>query len=603
MIVPFFLSIFFSHLAYAQQNLITASAPLDVAKKIGDKLIRDTPFKYRLTLPKANKKFDGLHFVDFARTFGVWRSAIAYAYTTVTVNQDQEFDVELVHNDRCKIWVNGSLVYEKSGPREVAVKFDERSVELTEKLTLHLNEGRNDVLIKSETKGNDWVVYLQPPSLKGAVVTSSLDYPIIGLSQVKHIDSGIGELSNWLVIGPFSSSSVDGMDTVFGPEKEIVFGVMYDGLNGQVTWTIPKTEVLGDLIDPLPWGTNYTWNYHNGGVAWAMQHLYEVSGEEKYNDFANHFCDFHIKGAPFVDYQVNVLRAVTSANYGFLFSPLLDFTLAPSLPFIYRLRKEGEFQNRGGYEQHINRILKYAKEEQVRLPGDNIYTRLTPEKYTTWVDDMFMGIPLLVQASHYVTASADKTAYLEDAVNQVISFNNQVWDSTANLYMHGRYSTRKDVKTPYWARANGWGIWATTEVLEALPKNHPQYPTILGNYIKHVDALVALQFANGLWRNVLNRRDSPEEVSGTAIFVMAIARGIRHGWIDGKVYLNAAVKGWEAITSQVEDDGTVHKICVGTMLSEDVEYYINRPFYDNDTHGLFAVLFAGIEMHKLLCGE
>jgi unsaturated rhamnogalacturonyl hydrolase len=43
-------------------------------------------------------------------------------------------------------------------------------------------------------------------------------------------------------------------------------------------------------------------------------------------------------------------------------------------------------------------MLKYAKDEQVRFPGSNIYTRLTPEKYTTWVDDMFMGIPFLMQA-------------------------------------------------------------------------------------------------------------------------------------------------------------------------------------------------------------
>jgi hypothetical protein len=35
------------------------------------------------------------------------------------------------------------------------------------------------------------------------------------------------------------------------------------------------------------------------------------------------------------------------------------------------------------------------------------------------------------------------------------------------------------------------------------------------------------------------------------------------------------------------------------MCSEDVNYYINRPFFDNDTHGLFAVLFACIEMEKL----
>jgi hypothetical protein len=35
------------------------------------------------------------------------------------------------------------------------------------------------------------------------------------------------------------------------------------------------------------------------------------------------------------------------------------------------------------------------------------------------------------------------------------------------------------------------------------------------------------------------------------------------------------------------------------MCSEDENYYLQRPFYDDDTHGLFAVLFAGIEMHLM----
>ena len=60
------------------------------------------------------------------------------------------------------------------------------------------------------------------------------------------------------------------------------------------------------------------------------------------------------------------------------------------------------------------------------------------------------------------------------------------------------------------------------------------------------------------------------------------------------------MKAWEAITTKIEADGTVHDICVGTMCTEDVNYYINRPFYDDDTHGSFAVLFAGIEVQRMM---
>ena len=583
----------------AQPNVSKISDPLAVVKLIGDKLIRDTPFKYRLTIADNNQLFNGLHFVDFGRTFGVAQPGVAYAFTQLSVHQDTVLTIQTAHNDGCKIWVNGGLVYEKRGKQKLEIRFEERSVEMSDQFAVHLKKGENSVLIKSETVGNEWVVYLQPPSLKGAVVVDSTEYPIIGLKSVPNVDSKIAELTNWLVIGPFANPVGKGIDIQYAPENEIVFGKMYDGTENSVTWTIPKIEVTGDVIDPLPWGTNYTWNYHNGGVAWAMQQLAEVTGEKKYDQYATDFCDFHINGAPFVNFQVKTLRAANSANKGFLFSPLLDFTLAPALPFIYKLRQNHEFNNREAYVNYIDRMLKYAKEEQVRFPGSNIFTRLTPQKYTTWVDDMFMGIPFLIQAAQYAANPEEKKLFLDDAANQAVRFNEQVWDEGAQLYMHAKYS-EKDVKLPHWSRANGWGIWAMTEVLLVLPKNHPNYKSILEHYRKHIDALVVLQNKNGFWLQVLDRPDSREEVSGTAIFTMAIARGISNGWINSKKYKPFALKGWETLKTQIEPDGTVHNICYGTMCSEDVNYYINRPFYDNDTHGLFAVLFAGIEINNMI---
>ena len=582
----------------AQRNVSAMTDPLKVVKLIGDKLIRDTPFRFGLAIPDNNQSFNGIQFVDFGRTFGTFQPALAYAYTNLTVKDDTELTIQTAHNDGCKIWCNGEPVYVKRGRQKPELKFEERSVEMAEQFKVSLKKGVNSLLIKSETFGEEWVVYLQLPSLKGAVVQGYDNYPGIGLKTVPDVDPKIAGLTNWLVIGPFANADGKGIDMSYPMENELIFGKMYQGIDNPITWTIPKLEVLGELIDPKPWGTNYTWNYHNGGVAWAMQQLKEVTGETKYNQYATNFCDFQINNSPFINYQVKTLRAVNSANNGYLFSPLLDFTLAPALPFIYKLRKDPTFSNREAYEKYIGRMLKYAKDGQVRFPGSNIYTRLTPEKYTTWVDDMFMGIPFLVQASQYASTPEEKKLYLDDAANQAVKFNEQVWDKEANLYMHAKYSGR-DVKLPHWSRANGWGIWAMSEVLMVLPKNHPNYKPILEHYRKHVDSLVKLQNQNGFWLQVLDRPDSREEVSGTAIFTMAIARGITNGWLNEKKYKPFVLKGWEAIKTQIEPDGTVHNICYGTMCSEDVNYYMNRPFYDNDTHGLFAVLFAGIEMFKL----
>jgi rhamnogalacturonyl hydrolase YesR len=249
------------------------------------------------------------------------------------------------------------------------------------------------------------------------------------------------------------------------------------------------------------------------------------------------------------------------------------------------------------YEDFIKRMNEYAIKEQIRLPKYNIYTRTTPMKYTTWVDDMFMGIPYLIQASQYVTDK--KKEFIEDAVNQVTGFTEQVWDEEAKLYMHAKFFEDDQTRFPHWSRANGWGIWAVTELLSVLPKQHPAYKKIFNHYQTHVNSLVKLQSESGFWLNVLDHPDSPEEVSGTAIFTMAIARGIVNGWLPEKTYRPVIEKAWAAIKTKIEPNGSVHDICSGTMCSEDLDYYKNRPLYVDDTHGLFAILFAGIEMHKL----
>jgi hypothetical protein len=389
------------------------------------------------------------------------------------------------------------------------------------------------------------------------------------------------------------------LDYVNLPEREIEFGKMYSGKNGLVTWVIPEIKIIGDVINPKEWGTSYNWNYHNGGVAWAMEVLSETTGQNKYAKYAADFCNFHLNGKTFVEYQVNELQQFNSANSTFINTPLLDFTLAPSLPFIYKLLKDTtEFKNKPNYKIWVDSMMQYALYNQLRLPSSNIYTRSTPEKYTTWVDDMFMGIPFLVQSASYTKDPVLQKKFLNDAASQIIGFNNELFDESVGLYSHA-YTSGSNKKLPHWSRANGWGLWATTEVLMHLPKKDKLYPNILKHFRKHIAALSALQDSSGLWHNVLDYKNSPLEVSGSAIFTMAIARGIRLGWLNKKEYLPVIQKAWAGIKTTIEKDGTVHKICMGTMCSEDVNYYMNRPYYDNDTHGLFAVLFACIELEML----
>lgn len=582
-----FLSFVFSGLTISG---VAQSTPLEYAMAIGDKLINETPYAYRATVKKPQQRFKDPEVIDFGRSVFASAQAAALAYTNLWSNEAQTLQLQLSFNGKCQIWLNGKKIFDQPKTQTLAIKYGERSIELQDSLMLNLNKGANDLVLLSESTGLNWKVYVQVPQTNGRISATEIDYPEIGLRRLSIVDSTVSNLSNWLILGPLSLSEKTTVLQDVLKHREI--GKMYR----QNTWKIPYVDILGDVIDPKIWGTNYNWNYHNGGVAWAMQELSRSTGQPRFSQYAQDYCHFHLAGSEFVKYQVETLDAFNSANSMFIHTPLLDFTLAPSIPYVYRLINDpSPFPDRKAYTKQVDSMIGYARKIQLRMPHTAHFVRNTPVQYTTWVDDMYMGIPFLVMASRYATDPTLKASLLNDAADQVLQFNLQVFDEQAGLYRHAKYSIN-NAKLPFWSRANGWGIWATTEVLQALPKDHPAYVKILSTYKKHVAALVALQDTSGIWFNVLDRKDSPKETSGTAIFAMAIARGIRNGWLDQKQYAPVLIKAWSALQTKIDRNGSVRDICMGTMCSEDVNYYMNRPMLKDDTHGIFAVLFACLEL-------
>ena len=119
------LSILFSVNVMSQQ---LKESPVTTVQRIGDKLIRNTPFAYKLVLFPENNKFNYLKFIDFGRTFGKKVHDVGYAFTQMSFPRDTTIRVEIEHNDACKIWCNGTLVYEKLGQRDIKIVREERSL-------------------------------------------------------------------------------------------------------------------------------------------------------------------------------------------------------------------------------------------------------------------------------------------------------------------------------------------------------------------------------------------------------------------------------------------------------------------------------------------
>lgn len=578
----------------AQKN----TSPIEAVKRVANKMVRTTPFTYKLVQNKPSTSFDNTKFINLARTFGSGKPGVAYLLSVINSPVDTTAAFQISHSDGIKIWVNKSIVYEKNKTQKAVVTYKERAMDLESEFSVPLKKGKNEIFLKSETAGNEWVLYLRPKrNLKDLKL--SIEYLPLA-------DTELSKLTNWLVIGPFPNPIVNngrtGLNKVYEPENGFETGKLYQYDSTSIAWTIPKVEVGVDGMGSQgawPGDHNFAWNYHAGGVAWAMCHLGDYTGQQSYASYARKYCDFYIDKKPFLKFWKYNLGAMGSGDAKIAETYMLDFTAAPALPLTYQLEHNKTLINKKEYEDFYNEIKEYVVNKQTRLPEGN-FTRNMPHKYTTWADDMYMGIPFIVHASLLAKDEAEKKHLMDDAVNQIFAFNNQVWDTEFNLYRQSQYSDRK-VKIPFWSRANGWGIWAVSEVLQYLPKNHPKYKALLSHYKAHVDGLLKYQDAQtGFWHNLIDKPDSYPETSGTAIFAMAMARGINNGWIERKKYEPYTLKAWKAVESMIETDGTLHGTCIGTNMSENIQDYYTRPVADDDTHGILPVLFAGIEVDKMM---
>ena len=577
----------------------TSQRPIYYTKLIADKMICNTPFEYMLTPAKPSQGFSGIKFLNLGRTFGNTQPAVAYAISVIDSPFDTLIDCRISHNDGAKIWIDKVLVYEKEKNSGANIKYKERAVGFDSTFTIKLKKGSNRVLIKSETKGQGtWAFYISP--------LHNIKNLNLSVNKLPFVHDEVADFSNWLVMGPFPNRVENGRRTglsqVFEPENEFITGKLYTYQNNSISWTLPKNELIANGFGTkLAWGdNNFSWNYHAGGVAWAMAYLGAYTKKEEYGSYSKKYCQFFIDKKPYLIFEKYNLGGMGNRDCKVVESYMLDFTSAPTLPFTYWLL-DNKLENKAAYQAFYDEMKNYVVNKQFRLPAGN-FARETPHKYTTWADDMYMGIPFLVQASRLATDKKEKKALMEDAVKQLFAFYDQVWDPEYNLYRQTQYSDRK-VKIPFWSRANGWGLWATTEVLKFLPKDHPKYREILQQYTLHIEALLKYQDpATGLWHNLIDKPGSYLETSGSAIFTMAMARGINEGWLNKKKYMPLVLKSWKGVEGKIDADGTLHGTCIGTNMSENINDYYQRPVADDDTHGILPVIFAGIEVDKVISG-
>lgn len=250
----------------------------------------------------------------------------------------------------------------------------------------------------------------------------------------------------------------------------------------------------------------------------------------------------------------------------------------------------------------IDGYVSYIMNKEYRL-GDGTFARTRPHYNTVWLDDMFMGIPAIAQMG----CLTGNTAYYNEAVSQVYGFARRMFVPEAGLFRHGWVEGKESEEGPgafhpafFWGRANGWALLTLCEVLDALPDSYPERAEIITLLKAHAAGLMARQGTDGFWHQLLDRPDTYEETSCTAIYTYCLAHAVNQGWLDAKTFGPTVQLAWHAVESAVNAKGQVEGVCVGTGMGFDPAFYACRPTHVMAAHGYGPVIWAGAEMIRLL---
>ena len=343
------------------------------------------------------------------------------------------------------------------------------------------------------------------------------------------------------------------------------------------------------------WGVTYS----------AMLSAWKITEEEVYKQYLDSRLSFLDAVSPYfekvrkqgkrIDPQMNRLLAPHSLDdSGVLCCAMIKAVLYQKQEQQSDKRKINR-QEELQLEKHISRLSDCVLNRQSKL-ADGTFCRDFPQRNSVWLDDMFMGIPTIAWMGSY---TGDST-YYNKAVEMIRLYRKHSFVEDKQLFRHGWVEAMDPHRFFPWARANGWAILTMCEVLDALPMNHPDRAWLLDLYRKHVAGIAACQGTDGFWHQLLDRPETYEETSATAIFAYCLAHGINEGWIHDKAYGPQALLAWNAVASAVNEEGQVEGVCVGTGMGFDPLFYQRRKTDVMAAHGYGPTIWAGAEIIRLL---
>ena len=331
--------------------------------------------------------------------------------------------------------------------------------------------------------------------------------------------------------------------------------------------------------------SNTGWDYVTGLIAISVLKAWQQYPEKtEYYAAVKAFADRNLNADGTMITRSSGESALGASNIDDLAAGRIFFTL-------YKQElKTGNSKDAQRYKNAATLIRNKLKKEHSRikegLPGAGGFYHKAVYPSQMWLDGLYMGAPVyaLWQSAFGATDAKDNQQSWSDIANQFKILHKYTYNADKQLNYHAWSATPNDPNSfwanktePYpgcskefWGRGMGWYFAALVDVLELMPKDHPDYAAIHSIYKQVAAGLKRWQDKrSGVWYQLLQYDSTMKadgkgdivngktynvgtasnylEASCSSIFTYSFLKGIRLGLLDKGTYKSTAEKAYQGL--------------------------------------------------------
>jgi unsaturated rhamnogalacturonyl hydrolase len=349
-----------------------------------------------------------------------------------------------------------------------------------------------------------------------------------------------------------------------------------------------------------------TWDYVIGTVLKGFEQVWRSTRDTIYFQYIQKSVDLGVDGSGKI-----------IANYKFTDYTLDNVNEGKILLLLYNDNELGTAKYKIAADTLRKQLSSHPRVSEGGFWHKKTYTN------QMWLDGLYMGSPFYAE---YGKIFSD-TAAFTDVVKQFTIMENHTRDTITSLLYHGWDATKTaqwanpttGCSPSFWGRAIGWYAMALVDVLDYLPADHVGRPQVIAILQRLAVGIKKYQDSiHGTWYQVMDQGDKPDnwrEASASCMFVYALAKGVRLGYID-QSYLAVAQKGYNGILNEfisVNGDNTItlNGTCSSAGLDAvpggarngSYDYYVNdsgtQPV-SNDGKGTGPFIMASVELEQTI---